>query len=47
LEALKNIADDCEYCGGSGRETESIDDDTQCHVCGYARSLVAKAGGYL
>ncbi len=43
-ESLKNYCDECDWCGGSGREHETIENDEPCHVCGPAREILVKAG---
>ena len=43
--ALGKLVDHCDACGGSGRENETLDDDTQCTVCGDARTLLTDMEG--
>ena len=33
IEGLWKFPEPCPACGGSGREYETIEDDTPCHVC--------------
>ena len=40
---LQRMANNCPSCGGSGRERETIEDDTQCHLCGPARAALDAA----
>lgn len=44
-EALRRMIYECRDCGGSGRATESVEDDTPCPVCNNSRAQLARYDG--